>query len=130
MRGHNIVMISGNVGSNIVIGKTSGDSRSACSFGLASQNDKRRLTWVRINAYDKLADYCSQKLEKGIYVSVVGELMNREGKYGELTEVRAHQVIFQTRSQSTESDTGSDNDDNDDGARDNQDDNDYDRPSA
>jgi single-stranded DNA-binding protein len=95
MRGHNIVTISGNVGSSIVIGKTASDGRSACSFALASQNDKRRLTWVRINAYDKLAEYCSKKLNKGIYVSVVGELMNRSGQHGELTEVRAHQVIFQ-----------------------------------
>lgn len=95
MRGHNLAIISGNVGANIVIGKTTTDSRSACSFAIASQNDKRRLTWVRINAYDKLAEYCSNKLHKGIYVSVVGELMNRDGKFGELTEVRAHQVIFQ-----------------------------------
>jgi single-stranded DNA-binding protein len=115
MRGHNTVTISGNVGSSIVIGKTSTDGRSACSFALASQNDKRRLTWVRINAYDKLAEYCSKKLNKGIYVSVVGELMNRSGQHGELTEVRAHQVIFQNFQKNNDStgDYYNDNDDDD-----------------
>lgn len=93
MRGHNVVVLSGNIGGNIVISETK-DKRSACSFGVASQNDKHRLTWVRINCYDGLADYCSPILDKGLYVSVVGELMNRDGRHGELTEVRAHQIIF------------------------------------
>lgn len=96
MRGHNVVMLSGNIGGNIVNGKTR-DDRPAFSFGVASQNEKKRTTWVRVNSYDKLAEYCATTADKGLYVSVIGELMNRDGKYGELTEVRAHQVIFHTR---------------------------------
>ena len=93
MRGFNEVWISGNVGSKIVIGKTK-DDRPCCSWSVASENEKHRLTWARVNAYDALAEYCNDMLEKGVYCSVVGELMNRGGQYGELTEIRAQQVVF------------------------------------
>lgn len=93
MRGHNEVWISGNIGGNIVKGQTN-DGRSACSFGVASEGEQHRLTWVRINVYDRLADYCKEVAERGIYCSIVGEMMNRDGKFGELTEVRARSVIF------------------------------------
>lgn len=93
MRGHNEVWISGNVGAKIVKAKTR-DNRAACSFAVASEGDKHRTTWVRVNVYDSLAIYCQDKLHKGIYCSVVGELMNRDGQYGELTEVRARDIIF------------------------------------
>lgn len=93
MRGHNEVWISGNVGGKIVVSKTR-DDREACSFQLASENSKSRTTWVRINVYDGLAENCKNRLRKGIYCTVLGELMNREGQYGELTEIRARDVIF------------------------------------
>jgi single-stranded DNA-binding protein len=93
MRGQNEVWISGNIGAKIVVSHTK-DNREACSFSIASEGSKRRTTWVRINVYDQLAEYCKDKLSKGTYCLVVGELMNREGKYGELTEIRARDVIF------------------------------------
>lgn len=93
MRGHNVVVISGNIGGKIVVSSTR-DGRPACSFTIASENDKRRLTWVRINVYDGLAEYAKNVLTKGLYCSVHGELMNRDGQFGELTEVRAHNIIF------------------------------------
>jgi single-stranded DNA-binding protein len=112
MRGHNTVIFSGNIGGTIVSGETK-DKRPAFSFGIASQNEKHRTTWARVNSYDKLAEYCSINADKGGYVSVIGELMNRDGKYGELTEIRAHQVIFHRR------DSKGDEEDAGDGARNN-----------
>ena len=93
MRGTNVVVVSGNIGGKIVKGETK-DNRSACSFSIASEGEKQRTTWVRINAYDRVADYCKDVMDKGVYCSVVGELMNRDGQFGELTEVRAKEVIF------------------------------------
>jgi|SRR5580704_6049594 single-stranded DNA-binding protein len=103
MRGHNEVWISGNIGGKIVKSQTR-DGRSACSFAVASEGEKHRLTWVRVNVYDRLADYCKEVLDKGLYCSVVGELMNRDGQHGELTEVRARNIIFLRPNQSLNDD--------------------------
>lgn len=93
MRGHNIVLVSGNVGGPIVAGQTR-DNNPACSFSLAAEELGRGTTWVRINVYGALAQKCQQNVSKGLYVSIIGELMNRQGKHGELTEVRARDILF------------------------------------
>ena len=93
MRGFNQVWLSGNVGGKFVIGQTR-DNNPACSFSIAAEDVSRGTTWVRINVYGSLAVRCQQKIGRGIYVSVLGELMNREGKFGELTEVRAKDICF------------------------------------
>ena len=50
---------------------------------------------MKVNVYvENLIRICKSKLTKGRYVIVEGELMNREGQYGELTEVRAREVLF------------------------------------
>jgi len=97
MRGVNKVVISGNVGDRITYGKT-GSGTPACSFSVASdrKDGKEIITaWVRVNVYgEDLVHDCQEKLGKGIYVVVDGELMNRDGKVGELTEVRAREIVF------------------------------------
>lgn len=92
MKGHNKVWISGNVGGKIVHSQTR-DSNPACSFSLASEQEGRGATWVRVNCYGQLAIKLKDFLKRGAYLSVEGELMNRAGKFGELTEVRAKDVI-------------------------------------
>lgn len=91
MMGFNQVFLAGNIGGKIISSATK-DGRPACSFTVASQTN--RLTWVRVNAYDGLADHCLSKMKKGLYCIVSGELMNRQGQYDKLTEVRAHSVVF------------------------------------
>lgn len=93
MLGHNQVWLSGNVGGSVKQGKTRDDSL-ACSFSLASEAMGRGTTWVRVNAYGDIALDCIDSLDKGAYCSVIGELMNREGRHGEITEVRAISVII------------------------------------
>jgi single-stranded DNA-binding protein len=55
--------------------------------------------------YGDLALVCEDRLKKGGYAIVDGELMNRSLPVGELVEVRAHEIIFLTlaRAQSLES---------------------------
>jgi single-stranded DNA-binding protein len=97
MRGVNYVVISGNVSGRINFG-TMGDGTEVLSFQVASDrwaNGSRMTVWVKINVYiDQLVRICKTKLKKGEYVIVQGELMNREGNHGELTEVRAREILF------------------------------------
>lgn len=93
MRGVNQVWLSGNVGGKIVTGVTR-DGNPCCSFSVAAEDGQRSATWVRANVYGPLAVKVQNRLQKGMYVSIVGELMNRDGKFGELTEVRAKDVVF------------------------------------
>jgi single-stranded DNA-binding protein len=103
MKGINSVIISGNVGDRITIGRTSrGDP--ACSFSVASDAAPvPTATWVRVSVYgEELVQVCRMHLTKGVYVLVEGELMNRAGRFGELTEVRARRVVFVDGSKKTE----------------------------
>lgn len=97
MRGLNRVIISGNVGSHISFNET-GNGSAACSFHLASDRyvaNGKVSAWVKINVYgDKFVAICQNRLQRGCYVLVEGELMNRDGQLKELVEVRAREVIF------------------------------------
>lgn len=96
MRGVNRVVISGNVTDKIAYSST-GNGVPTCTFVLASDRytrDSVVTAWVKINVYGKLVEVCRTRLVKGRYVLVEGELMNRDGRLGELTEVRAKEVIF------------------------------------
>jgi len=91
----NTWMGRGAVVQDVRVGKlTSGDY--ACSFQLAISCRGGRMTWVRVNVYDKrVVRYVEGHLENGSQVAVVGELMNRKktGQGGpQLTEVRAFEI--------------------------------------
>jgi len=96
MRGVNSVILSGNVG-KVNFG-TMNSGADVLSFTVASDrygNGDKITVWVKINVYvENLIRICKSKLSRGGYVIVQGELMNREGQHGELTEVRAREVIF------------------------------------
>lgn len=97
----NVVAISGNVSAKIEFAKTGGGT-PVCTFHMASDRRTKDATitaWVKINAYGHgLVEACRQRLTKGVYVVVEGELMNREGRLGELLEVRARRVDFPSES--------------------------------
>ena len=100
MKGINSVHLSGNVLGNIEYGRVS-KGGEACSFSVASDRHSANgvvTAFVKVNVYvDGLVRICRAKLAKGIYVLVQGELMNREGQHGDLTEVRAREIIFLPR---------------------------------
>ncbi len=89
----NTVKLSGHVSSRFVAGTTK-DGHRACSFLITSESLDGRRVKVRVNAYDELAEICDKFFTRESDCSVVGELMNREGQFGELTEIRAKEVIF------------------------------------
>jgi single-stranded DNA-binding protein len=94
MVGINLVVLSGNVGS-VNQGKT-GLNVTAFSMLLAVDSRNGETLWIRVNVYGTLAKKCSDKIEKGNYVVVVGEFMERKKSDSEATfiEVRAKEVIF------------------------------------
>ena len=92
MKGMNHVWLAGNIGGRIIFGRTRDDDL-ACSFSVASDHGGG-TTWARVNAYGTVAAQCQGRAEKGVYVMVRGELMNRHGQFGELTEIRALDVVF------------------------------------
>jgi hypothetical protein len=93
MTGQNQVLISGYVESRVLTG-TTGDGGEACSFSVASGDSGNKITHVRINAYGSLAEQCERESKLGSYCVIIGELMNRQGKFGKLTEIRAKKVEF------------------------------------
>lgn len=98
MRGVNKVVISGNVTGSIEYGRT-GKGDGVCGFHMASDRHASGgdivTAFIKINVYaEGLVRVCKSKLIKGVYVLVEGELMNREGQHGGLTEVRARDIIF------------------------------------
>lgn len=94
MRGINRWTGSGNVG-DVIFGKTRNDT-SACSFMLATEKAQNEPVWVRINVYGQLAAICGSKLNKGDYVMVDGELMNRSSKVDsdKMVEIRCMDIVF------------------------------------
>ncbi len=98
-QGINRVSISG-----CVVGKINFDTTStnepAGSFFLHSERHKEaKIIAVRakINVYGgQLVSLCRVKIVSGAYVVVDGELMNRNGRFEELVEVRAHTVVVPT----------------------------------
>lgn len=97
MRGINKAIISGNVARDINF-DTLPDGSPVLSFMVASDryaNGTTVTAWVKINVYiDVLVEQCRALLNCGGYVIVEGELMNREGRHGKLTEVRAKEIVF------------------------------------
>jgi len=97
MRGINKVIVSGNVSREINYGKMP-DETPVLSFTMASDRPANGVTitaWVKINVYvEALVEQCRAHLNCSGYVIVEGELMNRDGRYGKLTEVRAKEIIF------------------------------------
>lgn len=107
MKGVNHVILSGNVtGAKPVFTHVSG-GKPACSFEIATHRavpgGGQVRAYVRINVYvEALVRLCEDRLSKGEYVVVAGELMNRDGQHGELTEVRARELIFLSRQKEDE----------------------------
>ena len=97
MRGFNRVVVSGNATDKTSFSQTD-NGTPTCTFTLASDRHTRDAVvtvFVKVNAYGRqLVELCRARLGRGSYVLVEGELMNRDGRLGELTEVRAKDLIF------------------------------------
>lgn len=100
--GINKVLFSGAVIDGARFHETSGGTKCA-TFKLSS--DRRGAipgevvtAWVKVNIYSEpLVAICRTRVTRGAYVIVEGELMNRGSAQGEVTEVRAKELIFTDR---------------------------------
>jgi len=113
MAGLNKVMIIGNVGTDPEMRYTaSGNAvttfRIACSRNYTTPDGERReeTEWFSVVTWGKLAETCSQFLQKGRRAYVEGRLQTRswEGSDGQRrfrTEVIANTVLFLDRPQAT-----------------------------
>jgi len=97
----NKVILIGHLGNDVEIKYTqTGDS--VCNFSLATnefgKDKEKRVEWHRIVAWGKLAEFCSQYLEKGKQVYLEGRLQTRswekEGKKFYTTEIFASTIQF------------------------------------
>lgn len=86
MRGLNHVVFSGNVGS-IIYTETHVKNDPVITFMLCSEREENFTTWAKICVYGKLALYCKDRLQKGSYVLVDGELKNRRSRSSEYLEL-------------------------------------------
>ena len=106
MRGINRVVLSGNVTGQIDYATTDTGSE-VCTFVLASDrhaNGGVVTVFAKVNVYiEALVRLCRNKLEKGCYLLLEGELMNRQAPSGKLTEVRAWEILFLTSERFDES---------------------------
>ena len=109
MAGLNKVMIIGNVGTDPEMRYTA-NGRAVTNFRVASsrnyttpEGERREETeWFSVVAWQKLAEQCSQYLQKGRRVYVEGRLRTRswdtpDGQRRFRTEVIADRVIFLDR---------------------------------
>lgn len=106
MAGVNKAIVVGHLGQDPSVKFTPG-GKAVANFSLAvneSWTDKQgqkqeRVEWIRVVAWDKLAELCGKHLSKGRQAYVEGKLQTREwddkdGKKRSTTEVVATQVVF------------------------------------
>ena len=95
MRGLNIVVLSGKVGT-VQFGVTHSKEEEVCSFTIAMEKTRDMVTWARINVYGGNVISCRKYLNQGIRVEVQGELMNRysPAKDDKVLEIRCLDVKF------------------------------------
>ena len=112
MSGLNKVMLIGNLGADPEMRYTANGSavttfRVACSRTWQQPNGERQedTEWFTVVTWNKLAEICSQNLNKGRRVYVEGRLSTRSwddretGQKRYRTEVIANQVLFLDRPQ-------------------------------
>lgn len=97
------ITIVGNSGQNAEVKTLSGDKKVA-NFSVAVNEGKDKPPmWLRVNAWNKLAELCGQYVTKGKQVLVIGKLQIREyekdGQKRTSIEVLASEVRFLSKSE-------------------------------
>jgi len=104
--GINTVIVAGTVDSPLTVNKT-GSGIKACTFLLritevgtvvtssGIREQKRFDVVVRINSYGRVAEFCSEKVSRGSWVVIRGELTNRMHveKNVSTVDVKARHII-------------------------------------
>ena len=69
----NQCVITGNLGGDPEIFYSS-EGNPVASFNLAFHSSKKKTCWIKVVAFQKLADICGQYLHKGAKIAVIGTL--------------------------------------------------------
>lgn len=69
----NQCIMTGNLGDDPKI-FYSPDGNPVASFNIAFQSTKKKTCWIKIVAFQKLADICGQYLHKGARIAIIGTL--------------------------------------------------------
>jgi single-stranded DNA-binding protein len=97
----NITVLSGNI-SDVIYSRTATKGDDVCSFTIFIDKDREHTTLVRVNIFGPLTLACKDReMQKGDFVIVEGELMNRVLKTTQerALEVRCRDIkIFKTQS--------------------------------
>jgi len=85
---------SGVVAGDVSFGSTKSDDL-ACNFRIVIEGAHNHVSYFRVNAYGQNAKFCQMRgLQKGDYVVICGELMNRAGREEILTEIRCKSIVI------------------------------------
>jgi len=66
-------ILTGNLGADPEVFYSS-EGNPVASFNLAFQSSKKKTCWIKVVAFQKLADICGQYLHKGARIAVIGTL--------------------------------------------------------
>jgi single-strand DNA-binding protein len=69
----NQCVITGNLGGDPEIFYSS-EGNPVTSFNIAFHSSKKKTCWIKVVAFQKLADICGQYLHKGAKIAVIGTL--------------------------------------------------------
>jgi len=69
----NQCVLTGNLGADPEVFYSS-EGNPVASFNLAFQSSKKKTCWIKVVAFQKLADICGQYLHKGARIAVIGTL--------------------------------------------------------
>jgi single-strand DNA-binding protein len=69
----NETILTGNLGADPEVFYSS-EGNPVASFNLAFQSSKKKTCWIKVVAFQKLADICGQYLHKGARIAVIGTL--------------------------------------------------------
>ncbi len=69
----NICLLTGNLGADPQIFYTS-EGKPVASFSLAFRSGKDKTSWIKVTAFNRMAEVCEKYLHKGAKVAVAGML--------------------------------------------------------
>ncbi len=88
----NQCVLTGNLGGDPELNYY-GEGNPIASFNLAFHSSKKKTGWIKIVAFDRMAEIVSQYLHKGARVAVVGSLDERKWQTEEGVQKSAFQII-------------------------------------
>jgi single-strand DNA-binding protein len=88
----NQVVLTGNMGADPDM-RYSADGNPVATFNLAFNSGKEKTGWIKVVAFNRLAEVCEQYLHKGARIGVIGVLDQHKWETEEGTQRSMFQLI-------------------------------------